>query len=76
MDGIINWLNAARGYGFIEPDDGGDDVFFDWASLDRDLADDGPALGQPVTFEIVDGPRGAQAARVGRLVTLGGGFGG
>ncbi len=76
MDGIIKWFNADRGYGFIEPADGGDDVFFDTAALDAEFGGAGPEPGQPVTFEIIDGPRGTQAARVGRLSGPGGGFGG
>ena len=76
VDGIIKWYNADRGYGFIEPSDGGDDVFFDSAALDSEFGGAGPETDQSVTFEIVDGPRGAEAARVGRLVIPGGAFGG
>ena len=76
VDGIIKWFNADRGYGFIEPGDGSDDVFFDSAALDPEFGGTGPEPDQSVTFEIVDGPRGAQAARVGRLIGPGGGFGG
>ncbi len=76
VDGIIKWFNADRGYGFIEPGDGSDDVFFDSAALDPEFGGAGPEPDQAVTFEIVDGPRGTQAARVGRFSGPGGGFGG
>ena len=59
MDGEISWFDAARGYGFIEPDDGGDDIFF--------TAPDAAFRGQPgdrVRFMLSDGANGPEAVDV------------
>ncbi len=49
--GTVKWFNTAKGYGFIEPQDGGKDVFVHASALERSeltsLSD-----GQPVAFEI------------------------
>ena len=67
MDGIIAWYDTAKGYGFITPDDGADDIFFDRAAVEPSTAGDAdPRPGESVTFEVVDGTRGPQAARVVR----------
>lgn len=69
MIGTIKWYSATRGYGFIEPSDEGDDVFFMARALESDLRrEDGPRPGEPVVFEVVDGPRGPEAAGVSRMV--------
>lgn len=68
MEGIVRWFNPARGYGFIEPADGGGDVFFEVSAVEagprggRELR-----AGDAVRFEVIDGPRGPEAAGVGRL---------
>jgi CspA family cold shock protein len=64
--GTVKWFNAERGYGFIAPDGGGRDIFVHVSALERSgLA----ALneGQPVVVDVVEGPKGLEAARV-RLV--------
>ncbi|MDQ0415906.1 cold-shock DNA-binding protein family [Thermoactinomyces sp. DSM 45891] len=64
MQGKVKWFNADKGYGFIERE-GGDDVFVHFTAIQTDgfktLEE-----GQTVEFEIVDGPRGPQAANVVR----------
>ncbi|MFQ5958252.1 MAG: cold-shock protein [Alphaproteobacteria bacterium] len=68
MEGTIKWYNGDRGYGFIEPADGGADIFFHASVLEPDMqGENGPRPGEPVTFEVVDGPRGPEAAGVGRV---------
>lgn len=77
MIGTIKWYNNARGYGFIEPSDEGDDVFFMARALEPDLrCEGGLRPGETVVFEVVDGPRGPEAAGVGRMVGAPSGPGG
>ncbi len=56
MDGEIIWFDKARGYGFIEPDNGGDDIFF---SPPQPGFDGRP--GDRVEFRVTDGPNGPEA---------------
>lgn len=60
--GKVKWFNAEKGYGFITTDEG-KDVFVHYSSIQ---ADGFRSLeeGQMVTFEIVEGDRGQQAANV------------
>lgn len=60
--GKVKWFNAEKGYGFITTDEG-KDVFVHYSSVQ---ADGFRSLeeGQTVTFEIVEGDRGQQAANV------------
>ncbi len=64
ITGKVKWFNNAKGYGFIERD-GGSDVFVHFSAIQGDgfrtLEE-----GQPVEFEIVDGPKGPQAGNVTR----------
>ncbi len=64
-DGTVSWYDDDKGFGFIEPDTGGDDVF----AHVRSLADGLPGLveGDRVAYEVVEGDRGPQARDV-RLV--------
>lgn len=62
MVGKVKWFSAEKGYGFIAREDG-DDVFVHFSAIQ----DDGFKTlneGQDVTFEIVEGARGPQAANV------------
>lgn len=63
--GKVKWFNAAKGYGFIEREDG-DDVFVHFSAIN---AEGYKTLeeGQAVSFDIVEGARGPQAANVTRL---------
>jgi CspA family cold shock protein len=65
MLGKVKWFNQEKGFGFIERD-GGDDVFVHFSAIQEEgfktLAE-----GQEVEFEIVEGPRGPQAANVVKL---------
>ncbi len=64
ITGKVKWFNNAKGYGFIERE-GGSDVFVHYSAIQgagfRSLEE-----GQPVEFEIVDGPKGPQAGNVTR----------
>ena len=61
--GTVKWFNATKGYGFIQPDDGGKDVFVHISAVEqaglRELTE-----GQKVSFEIVADKRtGKSSAR-------------
>lgn len=60
--GKVKWFNAEKGYGFITTDEG-KDVFVHYSSIQADCFRS-LEEGQTVTFEIVEGDRGQQAANV------------
>ncbi|WP_078381594.1 cold-shock protein [Sutcliffiella halmapala] len=64
LQGTVKWFNAEKGFGFIERQDG-DDVFVHFSAIQgegfKSLEE-----GQKVTFEIVQGNRGDQAANVNK----------
>ncbi|ADP72249.1 cold-shock DNA-binding domain protein [Rhodomicrobium vannielii ATCC 17100] len=49
--GVVKWYNSQKGYGFIQPDDGGKDVFVHVSALER-AGLRGLVEGQKVSFEI------------------------
>ncbi len=50
-NGTVKWFNSAKGYGFIQPDDGGPDVFVHVAAVERSGLD-GLQEGQLVSYEL------------------------
>lgn len=62
-NGKVKWFNAQKGYGFITPEDGSKDIFMHYTALEgsgyKTIAE-----GAEVTFEVVEGTRGPQAAKV------------
>ena len=61
--GTVKFFNTSKGFGFIAPEGGGKDVFVHATAVEaaglRSLTE-----GQKVSFEVVQGPKGAQAANV------------
>lgn len=61
--GTVKWFNADKGFGFIAPDAGGEDVFAHFKSITgdgyRNLTED-----QKVEFDIEQGPKGLQASNI------------
>ncbi len=64
-NGKVKWFNAEKGFGFIEID-GGEDVFVHFSAIQSEgfktLEE-----GQSVSFDVVEGTRGLQAANVQKL---------
>jgi CspA family cold shock protein len=63
--GTVKWFNNAKGYGFIQPLGGGEDVFVHHTSI---VMDGFRTLneGERVSFEMIQGPKGHQARNVVR----------
>ncbi len=64
--GTVKWFNGEKGYGFIEPDDGSEDVFVHYTGIAgsgfRSLEE-----GEKVTYEVAQGRKGIQAQNVSRV---------
>ena len=61
--GKIKWFNPTKGYGFIENDAGGKDVFIHISAV-RDAGMNGLDEGQALTFDVEDGPKGPSAVNL------------
>lgn len=58
--GTVKWFSNAKGYGFIAPEDGGEDIFAHFSAITMDGYKT-LKKGQPVEFECSDGPKGKHA---------------
>jgi CspA family cold shock protein len=61
--GTVKWFNNAKGYGFILPEEGGDDLFVHYSAIDMDGYKTLKA-GQAVRFEAETGAKGQHAVNV------------
>ncbi|GIK87732.1 MAG: cold-shock protein [Betaproteobacteria bacterium] len=61
--GTVKWFNDSKGFGFVTPEGGGDDLFAHFSAIQgsgfKTLKE-----GQRVSFEVVKGPKGLQAANI------------
>jgi cold shock protein len=64
--GTVKWFNDAKGFGFIEPEAGGDDVFAHFSAIQMDGFRTLKQGGR-VSFEIVQGPKGQLAQNIAAL---------
>jgi len=61
--GSVKWFNDAKGFGFITPDDGGEDLFAHFSAI-QSAGFKSLAEGQRVTFDVTNGPKGKQASNI------------
>ncbi|HNA83767.1 MAG: cold-shock protein [Betaproteobacteria bacterium] len=61
--GTVKWFNETKGFGFISPDGGGEDLFAHFSAIQssgfKTLKEN-----QKVSFEVVQGPKGKQASNI------------
>jgi CspA family cold shock protein len=61
--GTVKWFNDSKGFGFITPEGGGDDLFAHFSAIQsqgfKTLAE-----GQRVNFDVTTGPKGQQASNI------------
>ncbi len=64
--GLVKWFNDSKGFGFITPDAGGDDLFAHFSAIAgngyKSLKEN-----DRVSFEVTDGPKGKQASNIQKV---------
>jgi len=67
LSGKVKWFNNAKGYGFIVADGKDEDLFAHYSAIKMDGYKTLKA-GQPVNFEIIQGPKGLHAVEIAPIV--------
>jgi cold shock protein len=70
--GTVKWFNDAKGFGFIEPDGGGEDVFAHFSAIQMDGFRT-LKQGSKVSFELIQGPKGHLAQAIKPIEVVKGG---
>lgn len=65
--GKVKWFDSKKGYGFILPEDGRDDIFVHFSSIKSDEEFKTLKEGMEVQFEVAEGKKGKQAVNVVKL---------
>lgn len=68
-EGTVKWFNDAKGFGFIEPDGGGPDVFAHFSAIQMDGFRT-LKQGSRVAYEVAQGPKGDLAQSIAPLVAM------
>ncbi len=61
--GVVKWFSNSKGYGFISPAQGEEEIFAHFSAIDMDGYKT-LKRGQPVEYELSDGPKGLHAASI------------
>lgn len=61
--GTVKWFNDSKGFGFITPEDGSEDLFAHFSAI-QGTGFKSISEGQRVTFDVTAGPKGKQAANI------------
>ena len=61
--GIVKWFNDSKGFGFITPDEGGEDLFAHFSAI-QSTGFKSLQENQRVSFDVTTGPKGKQAANI------------
>ena len=61
--GVVKWFNNAKGFGFVSPEEGGEDIFAHFSAIEMD-GYKSLKQGQKVKFEVVNGPKGLYASNI------------
>lgn len=65
--GKIKWFDAQKGFGFIEPDNGGKDIFVHRNNIQNLGFEEGLADGEEVEYDVEETPKGLSAVEVSRV---------
>ncbi len=65
--GVVKWFNNAKGYGFVTPDEGVNDIFVHFSSINGMEGYKSLKEGQKVAFEVTEGPKGLHASNIQQI---------